>query len=299
MTHFSQSAWKILIGMGILIIVAMSFIPTLQHPRYPYASATELKAMARCMLLESAPGVVEDDEGPYISSFESFFKYVKHRSPRAVENADVSSPNPFPGLFGRSFEFGRLTGRSRSHRTPLIWRSGDFTIYCDGAVQSGSRIRIPDTPEGWRCPVAAPTAPATRQFPEPPLPELTIHKAAELGDIVQIRANLYWGRRVNARDEKNNTPLRYAVERGNINAARMLLDAGASARERYDDRLTPLDFAAAGGYVSEAELLISRGADVNSLSDYGKTPLDWAVGANQTEMVKLLASRGAIRGRTE
>jgi len=94
--------------------------------------------------------------------------------------------------------------------------------------------------------------------PEPPTPkapDISIHKAATLGNIEAVKQHLAAGADVNATDD------------------------------RYGR--TPLSFAAANDYKELIELLIAEGADVNAKDVTGQTPLDGAVdnGFNQTAAV--------------
>ena len=73
--------------------------------------------------------------------------------------------------------------------------------------------------------------------------ELSIHKAAEAGNIEAVKQHLAAGADVNAKDELGGTPLHHTV---------------------------------VAGHKKIVELLIAEGADVNAKNKRGKTPLDWA-----------------------
>ena len=94
-------------------------------------------------------------------------------------------------------------------------------------------------------------------------PDISIHDAAELGDIEAIKKNLAAGADVNAKDILGCTPL--------FNAA-------------------------FGGHKEIAELLIDAGADVNAKDEGGDTPLDWAILQNHTETADLLRKHGGKTG---
>lgn len=68
-----------------------------------------------------------------------------------------------------------------------------------------------------------------------------------------------------------------AAEKGNIEAIKQHIAAGTEVNVK-DDALewTPLFIAAAWGHKEVIELLIANGADVNATDDGGKTPLDEA-----------------------
>jgi len=68
-----------------------------------------------------------------------------------------------------------------------------------------------------------------------------------------------------------------AAEEGNIAAGKQHIAAGTDVKAK-DDTLawTPLFMAAAWGHKEVVELFIANGADVNATDDGGKTPLDEA-----------------------
>ena len=82
---------------------------------------------------------------------------------------------------------------------------------------------------------------------------------------------------VNARDERNCTPLHFAVNRGNLELTRILLDKGADIAARDTDGDSPLHWAAIYAGPDVVDLLISRGADVNAANTNGQTVLDYAL----------------------
>ena len=108
------------------------------------------------------------------------------------------------------------------------------------------------------------------QSPEPPTakaPDISIHKAAQAGNIEAVKQHLAAGTDVNAKDKYGRTPLHYAASRG---------------------------------LKKIIELLIARGADVNTkieVGDYkGQTPLDGAIQWNRTEPADLLRKHGGKTG---
>ena len=95
-------------------------------------------------------------------------------------------------------------------------------------------------------------------------PSISIHKAAEEGNIEAVKQHLADGADVNAKNR-----------------------SGATAMHS-----TPLCEAAGGGHKEVVELLIAKGADVNVKNAYGTTPLDWAILRNRTETADLLRKHG-------
>jgi ankyrin repeat protein len=98
---------------------------------------------------------------------------------------------------------------------------------------------------------------------EPPTakaPDISIHKAAEDGNIEAVKQHLAAGTDVNAKDDQFGG--------------------------------TPLHIAALDGHKEIVELLITKDADVNAKNGHGETPLDWAEG----ETADLLHKHGGKTG---
>ena len=93
--------------------------------------------------------------------------------------------------------------------------------------------------------------------------ELSIHKAAEAGNIEAVKQHLADGADVNVKDKVGGTPLHHA---------------------------------AFNGHKEIVELLIANGADVNAKNNGGKTPLDWAINFKHTETADLLRKHGGKTG---
>ena len=134
---------------------------------------------------------------------------------------------------------------------------------------------------------------------------------------------------INARDERNATPLHYAaayaydsivgklIDRGalinavdknwrtplhwaafyadflSLTSARALLYHHADIDSRDCDMRTPLHLAAWVGCVEMVDLLLNYGADINAIDLDDNTPLHYAVLHNDTEAAKALSARGA------
>ncbi len=90
---------------------------------------------------------------------------------------------------------------------------------------------------------------------------LSLHEAAAVGDIEQVKSLISKGADVNAMDDR--------------------LDA------------TPMHFAAYRGQRQVVELLIANGANVNAKNKWDRTPLHGAIDRGRTEIVELLRKHGA------
>ena len=79
---------------------------------------------------------------------------------------------------------------------------------------------------------------------------------------------------------------------GNIEAVKQHLAAGTDvdAKDNYD--YTPLHRAALNGHEEIVELLVAEGADVNMREIDGRTPLDLAIRHDQPEIADLLRKHG-------
>jgi predicted component of type VI protein secretion system len=87
-----------------------------------------------------------------------------------------------------------------------------------------------------------------------------------------------------------------AADRGNIEAVKQHLDAGTDVNARGSAGQTPLHDAAYDGHKEIAELLITAGADVNAKDVGGDTPLDWAIKYKRPETADLLRKHGGKTG---
>ena len=110
------------------------------------------------------------------------------------------------------------------------------------------------------------------------------------------------GGRVDARDERQQTPLYKAINRPGkvaLDAVRFLLDHGADVNARRDDLWTPLHLAVNIGELSVAQILLERQADINLRNDAGQVPLhllctpETSQKDNSPDIAKLLLERGA------
>ena len=110
--------------------------------------------------------------------------------------------------------------------------------------------------------------------PQPP--DISIHDAAELGNIEAVKQHLSAGADVNVKGEEGLTPLHLAAFGGHKEIVELLIAKGADVNAKGRSGWTPLHFAANGGHREVAKLLIAKGADLNAKTSDGVTPLDWA-----------------------
>ena len=127
--------------------------------------------------------------------------------------------------------------------------------------------------------------------------ELSIHKAAEEGNIEAVKQHLDAGADVNAKEVGDKwTPLHNAAWGGHKEIAELLIAKGADVNAKDDEGMTPLHPAAAVGHREIAVLLIAKGVDVNakvaSGSKQGLTALDAANEENHAKTADLLRKHG-------
>jgi ankyrin repeat protein len=124
--------------------------------------------------------------------------------------------------------------------------------------------------------------------------ELSIHKAAEAGNIEAVKQHLAAGANVNAKDEDSKTPLLHAAVDGHKDVVELLIAKGADIELRCTTcGGTALGHAASGGHKEIIELLIEKGADVNAKSKGETTPLHSAAMHDHKEIAELLIAKGA------
>ena len=119
------------------------------------------------------------------------------------------------------------------------------------------------------------------------VPDISIHEAAEDGNIEAVKQHIAAGTDVNAKNVDGWTPLHLATTK---EIAELLIAEGADVNAKDYLGRTPLHRSRRKEIV---ELLIAAGADVNAKNDYGTTPLDWAV---DKETADLLRKHGGKTG---
>ncbi len=118
--------------------------------------------------------------------------------------------------------------------------------------------------------------------------------AADHNNITAITVLLSAGASVNVANNNGNTPLLIAVRRDNITAITALLSVGASVNVISDTGFSPLMRAAAGGNITAITALLSAGASINVTDNRGDTPLDRAISRNLTEAIVVLIANGGL-----
>ena len=122
---------------------------------------------------------------------------------------------------------------------------------------------------------------------------LSIHGAADRGDIETVKQHLAAGTDVNAKNRDGWTPLYYAASGGDKEITELLIAKGADVDAGDRDNITPLRGAIYDGHIEIIELLISSGADVNAKTKkYGDTHLHYAADMGQMEIAELLIAKG-------
>jgi ankyrin repeat protein len=117
--------------------------------------------------------------------------------------------------------------------------------------------------------------------------------ASMKGDVEQATSLLNSGADINAKDQREWTPLLWAVSRGQTKVVKLLLDKGADVNAKGEHGWTPLMEAANRGHSEVTKLLVEKGADVNLKHEYGWTARSIAKGKGNKEIVELLKAHGA------
>ncbi|MFH1998315.1 MAG: ankyrin repeat domain-containing protein [Planctomycetota bacterium] len=98
---------------------------------------------------------------------------------------------------------------------------------------------------------------------------------------------------VNARDERNATPLHFACDRGHGDIAVLLIDAGADLSLRDVDGDTPLYWAAYAGHGEVVDMLMERGGSADDMNSNQLSPLHYAAMRGHEAVVESLLRQGA------
>ncbi|WP_409341206.1 ankyrin repeat domain-containing protein [Paenibacillus sp. MBLB4367] len=132
---------------------------------------------------------------------------------------------------------------------------------------------------------------------------LTLHEAAALGDLAQVRASIdEAGMNVEAISKDGFSALGLASFFGHRDVAAYLLEKGAdvNARSHNQMKVMPLHSAVAHRQAAIVELLLAKGANVNANQHGGWTPLQGAAHNNDTVLIRLLIEhRANINARND
>jgi ankyrin repeat protein len=118
-----------------------------------------------------------------------------------------------------------------------------------------------------------------------------IIKAAERGDLEEVRRLVQQDRMLLDAESDNMSPLTAAAARGRVQVVRYLLDEGADINLWTSWYGNALGAASSRGRLAVVSLLLARGADT-APGRYGWTPLMAASGNGHTDIVELLLAHG-------
>lgn len=117
--------------------------------------------------------------------------------------------------------------------------------------------------------------------------------AVEAGNASAVKVFLSCGVDVDARDEREWTPLMISSFNGHEDMAALLVRCGARIQAQDRNGYTPLHWAAFNGFLSVVELLLAKGARIDAPSQFGWTALMQAATRGHAQVVATLLARGA------
>ena len=120
-----------------------------------------------------------------------------------------------------------------------------------------------------------------------------MHGAASGGHANILRLLQGHGADVGSRNKYGETPLHAASWSGKLDAGQCLLDLGADINARNEDDWTPLFHAIFHGHAEFARMLLGRGAAIEARSVFGSTALHAAVRGGEVQAARLLLEHGA------
>ncbi|NCA70072.1 MAG: ankyrin repeat domain-containing protein [Sphingobacteriia bacterium] len=95
---------------------------------------------------------------------------------------------------------------------------------------------------------------------EPAPPTLSLERAADIGDMDQIKRHIYWKSPLDQPNAAGDPPLHVAARAGRVAIARELALHGASVDAMNTSGETPLQMALANGRTQVAQMLVDQGA---------------------------------------
>lgn len=127
--------------------------------------------------------------------------------------------------------------------------------------------------------------------PDPHLGQELIHAVAAgeskpVIDLIARHADL------EARNDRQQTPLLIATHANTIEIARLLIEAGADVNAKDDMQDSAYLYAGASGFNEILKLTLAHGADLKSYNRYGGTALIPACERGHVETVKIMIASG-------
>eukprot|EP00124_Ichthyophonus_hoferi_P000624 Ihof_evm17s24 gene=Ihof_evmTU17s24 len=103
-----------------------------------------------------------------------------------------------------------------------------------------------------------------------------LRRAAERGDIKEVKSLLQEGMDTNCPDSKQRTPLHLAAVAGHLKIVEMLISWGADVNAKDCNGNTPLHLASCSRHLSVMTILLRGGADVRSPDMNGRLAIHYA-----------------------
>ena len=123
---------------------------------------------------------------------------------------------------------------------------------------------------------------------------LRLVKAAESGNLAEVRALLASGVDVNSRAKYDATPLLIAAQENHLDVVLALIGAHADLQARTSDLgVMPLDAAADRGHDAIVRALLAADADIDAAENDGTTALGRAAQAGHDDVVRTLVGAHA------
>ncbi len=126
-----------------------------------------------------------------------------------------------------------------------------------------------------------------------------LFRSVEAGNASSVEQLIAQVAEVDARDERNNTPLIIACRHGQSEVAKLLLSRRAEVGAMNLSSSTALSYASQAGHEQVVRLLLAAGADVNHKDADGFTPLALAAKQGHMKIAEALLEEGAnVKART-
>lgn len=128
-------------------------------------------------------------------------------------------------------------------------------------------------------------------IPDPLLARELLH-AVQTGESKPVAGLIARHADLEARNERQQTPLLIANHANNVEIARLLIEAGADVNARNDMEDSAYLYAGASGFNEILKLPFAHGADLKSYNRYGGTALIPACERGHVETVKIMIASG-------